>query len=61
MEEYQVEQRLQMRKSESRKQFEKTLLAEMERLQKDIDMAKQSTELHHLTAETLKKEVKNRD
>ncbi|XP_045480447.1 ras association domain-containing protein 8 [Harmonia axyridis] len=57
MEEYQVEQRLQMRKSESRKQFEKTLLAEMERLQKDIDMAKQSTELHHLTAETLKKEV----
>lgn len=48
---------MQMRKSESRKQFEKTLLAEMERLQKDIDLAKQSTELHHLTAETLKKEV----
>lgn len=57
MDEYQLEQRMQMRKSESRKQFEKTLLAEMERLQKDIDLAKQSTELHHLTAETLKKEV----
>ncbi|KAL3267490.1 hypothetical protein HHI36_011613 [Cryptolaemus montrouzieri] len=57
MDEYQSEQRQQMRKTESRKQFEKTLMAEVERLQKDIELAKQSTELHHLTAETLKKEV----
>ncbi|KAK9875853.1 hypothetical protein WA026_009640 [Henosepilachna vigintioctopunctata] len=57
MDEYQLEQRQQMRKNESRKQFEKTLMAEVERLQKDIDLAKQSTEFHHLTAETLKQEV----
>ncbi|XP_049825799.1 ras association domain-containing protein 8 isoform X2 [Aethina tumida] len=57
MDELQMEQRAQCRRSESRKQLERSLLAEVERLQKDIELAKQSTELHHLTAETLKKEV----
>lgn len=58
MDELQIEQRAQSRRHESRKQIEKSLLVEMDRLHHDIELAKQSTELHHLTAETLKKEVK---
>lgn len=57
MEELQLEQRAQFRRNDSRKQLEKGFLVEVERLQKDIELAKQSTDLHHLTAETLKKEV----
>ncbi|KAF5277602.1 hypothetical protein FQA39_LY06095 [Lamprigera yunnana] len=57
MEELQLEQRVQSRRNDSRKQLEKSFLAEVEHLQKEIELAKQSTELHHLTAETLKKEV----
>lgn len=57
MDELQMEQRAQSRRNESRKQLERSLLLEMEHIQKDIELAKQSTELHHLTAETLKKEV----
>ncbi|XP_017773970.1 PREDICTED: ras association domain-containing protein 8 isoform X5 [Nicrophorus vespilloides] len=56
MDEVQMEQRVIARRSESRKQLERNLLVEMERLQGDIELAKQSTELHHLTAESLKKE-----
>lgn len=57
MDELHLEQRAESRRSESRKQLEHTLLIEIERLQKDIELAKQSTDLHHLTAETLKREV----
>ncbi|XP_060531139.1 ras association domain-containing protein 8 [Cylas formicarius] len=57
MDELHLEQRMQSKKSESRKQVERSLLLEMERLQKDVELAKQSADLHHLTAETLKKEV----
>lgn len=57
MEELQLEQRAQVRRNDSKKQMERSLLVEMERLQRDIDLAKQSTDLHHLTVETLKKEV----
>lgn len=57
MEELQYEQRIQSRRTESRKQFERNFLAEVERLQKDLDIAKQSTEVHHITADTLKIEV----
>nr|XP_023015939.1 ras association domain-containing protein 8 [Leptinotarsa decemlineata]XP_023015944.1 ras association domain-containing protein 8 [Leptinotarsa decemlineata] len=57
MDELHIEQRSQSRRSESRKQLERNLLLEVERLQKDIELAKQSTDLHHLTAETLKREV----
>ncbi|KAB0799051.1 hypothetical protein PPYR_06931 [Photinus pyralis] len=57
MEELQLEQRVQSRRNDSRKQLEKSFLMEVERLQKDIEAAKQSTELHHLTADTLIKEV----
>lgn len=52
-----MEQRAESRRTESRKQLERTLLLEIERLQKDIELAKQSTDLHHLTGETLKREV----
>lgn len=58
MDELHMEQRSQSRRMESRKQLERNLLAEVERLQKDIELAKQSTDLHHLTAETLKREVR---
>lgn len=57
MEELQLEQRAQCRRTDSRKQLEKSFLAEMDKLQKEIEIAKQSTDLHHLTADTLKKEV----
>ncbi|KAI4463503.1 ras-associating domain containing protein [Holotrichia oblita] len=57
MDELQMEQRAQSRRNESRKQMERNLLVEIERIQHDLDLAKQSTELHHLTAEALKKEV----
>lgn len=59
MEELQMEQRAQTRRNDSKKQIERSLLVEMERLQRDIDVAKQSTDLHHLTVDTLKKEVTN--
>lgn len=57
MDELQMEQRAQTRRNESKKQMERNLMAEMERLQRDLELAKQSTEVHHLTAESLKKEV----
>ncbi|XP_057665025.1 ras association domain-containing protein 8 [Diorhabda carinulata] len=57
MDELQLEQRVQSRRAESLKQLERNILTEVERLQKDIELAKQSTDLHHLTAETLKREV----
>lgn len=57
MDELQMEQRAQNRRNDSKKQIERNLMAEMERIQKDIELAKQSADLHHFTAETLKKEV----
>lgn len=57
MDELQLEQRAQIRRNESQRSLERSLLAEVERLQREIEIAKQSTELHHLTAETLKREV----
>lgn len=59
MEDLQAEQRMTSQKFESRKEVEKGILLELERIQKDIELAKQSSELHHLTAEELKKEVSN--
>lgn len=52
-----MEQRAQVRRNESQRQLERSLVTEVERLQREIELAKQSTELHHLTAETLKREV----
>ncbi|CAG9856548.1 unnamed protein product [Phyllotreta striolata] len=59
MDEVQMEQRAQSRRQESLKQLERNILLEVDRLQKDIELAKQSAELHHLTAETLKCERTN--
>lgn len=61
MDELHLEQRAENRRSESRKHLERNLLLEIDRLQKDIELAKQSTDLHHLTAETLKREVTGRN
>lgn len=55
--EFHLEQRTESRRCESRRQLERNLLLEIERLQKDIELAKQSTDLHHITADTLKREV----
>lgn len=52
-----MEQRAQVRRNESQRQLERNLVTEVERLQREIELAKQSTEMHHLTAETLKREV----
>lgn len=60
MDELHIEQRSQNRRTETRKQIERNVLVELERLQKDIELAKQSTDLHHITAETLKREVSTR-
>lgn len=57
MDELHLEQRAQCKRSETRKQMERNLLMEMDHIQKDIELAKQSADMHHLTAETLKKEV----
>ncbi|KAL1506040.1 hypothetical protein ABEB36_005475 [Hypothenemus hampei] len=55
--ELQMEQRMTNKKSESRKQVERNVLIELDRIQKEIELAKQSSDLHYLTAEDLKKEV----
>lgn len=57
MDELHLEQRVESRRNESRKQLDQNLLLDVERLQKDIELAKKSTDLHHLTADTLKREV----
>lgn len=57
MDELQLEQRAIVRRNESRKQMERNLLVEMERLQNDLELAKQGTDMHQMTADTLRKEV----
>ena len=52
-----MEQRAQLRRNDSRKQVERNLLAEMDRIQQDIELAKKSMELHNMTTDTLRKEV----
>ncbi|XP_018327470.1 ras association domain-containing protein 8 isoform X2 [Agrilus planipennis] len=59
MEELQSEQKLQSRKSENRQQLEKNLLLEIEKLQKDMEQTKYSTEEYHMTAEALKNQENN--
>ncbi|XP_049886144.1 ras association domain-containing protein 8 [Pectinophora gossypiella] len=58
MEEIQNEQRLiNSRQHENRHALERSMLAEMENLQSQIQQAKHATEINHLTAENLKREV----
>ncbi|KAJ2954825.1 hypothetical protein O0L34_g3137 [Tuta absoluta] len=58
MDEIQNEQRLiTSRQHENRQALERSMLAEMENLQSQIQQAKHATEINHLTAENLKREV----
>ncbi|KAI5645791.1 ras association (RalGDS/AF-6) domain-containing protein [Phthorimaea operculella] len=58
MDEIQNEQRLiSSRQHENRQALERSMLAEMENLQSQIQQAKHATEINHLTAENLKREV----
>ncbi|XP_022113913.1 ras association domain-containing protein 8 isoform X1 [Pieris rapae] len=58
MEDIHTEQRLQNgRQQENRQALERTMLAEMDGLQTQIQQAKHATEINHLTAENLKREV----
>ncbi|XP_026761397.1 ras association domain-containing protein 8 isoform X1 [Galleria mellonella] len=58
MEEIHNEQRIvNSRQQENRQALERSMLAEMENLQSQIQQAKHATEINHLTAENLKREV----
>ncbi|XP_047537609.1 ras association domain-containing protein 8 [Vanessa atalanta] len=58
MEDIHNEQRvLNSRQQENRQALERSMLAEMENLQTQIQQAKHATEINHLTAENLKREV----
>ncbi|OWR41670.1 hypothetical protein KGM_212488 [Danaus plexippus plexippus] len=58
MEEIHNEQRvINSRQQENRQALERSMLAEMENLQTQIQQAKHATEINHLTAENLKREV----
>lgn len=58
MEEIHNEQRIiSSRQQENRQALERSMLAEMENLQSQIQQAKHATEINHLTAENLKREV----
>lgn len=58
LEDIQNEQRNNNSKNqENRQQLERSIFAEMESLQNQIQQAKHATEINHLTAETLKREV----
>ncbi|XP_041982993.1 ras association domain-containing protein 8 [Aricia agestis] len=58
MEDIHNEQRIiSSRQQENRQALERSMLAEMENLQTQIQQAKHATEINHLTAESLKREV----
>ncbi|KAJ0172268.1 hypothetical protein K1T71_012241 [Dendrolimus kikuchii] len=58
MEDIHNEQRIiNTRQQENRQALERSMLAEMESLQSQIQQAKHATEINHLTAENLKREV----
>ncbi|KAG7309182.1 hypothetical protein JYU34_005106 [Plutella xylostella] len=57
MEDIHTEQRLGARPQENRQALERSMLAEVESLQSQIQQAKHATEINHLTAENLKREV----
>lgn len=57
LEELQLEQRSQVRESEDRQSLERSLLGEVERLQHEVEQAKQGTEMSVQCGESLKREV----
>lgn len=52
-----MEQRSQVRESEDRQSLERSLLGEVERLQREVEQAKQGTEMSAQCGESLKREV----
>lgn len=59
LEELQMEQRSQVRESEDRQSLERSLLGEVERLQRELLQAKQSMEMSTQCSESLKREVQS--
>ncbi|XP_021929849.1 ras association domain-containing protein 8 [Zootermopsis nevadensis] len=59
LEELQLEQRSQVRESEDRQSLERSLLGEVERLQHEVEQAKQGTEMSVQCGESLKREVQS--
>jgi hypothetical protein len=57
LEELQMEQRSQVRESEDRQSLERSLLGEVERLQRELLQAKQGAEMSTQCGESLKREV----
>ncbi|XP_049805608.1 ras association domain-containing protein 8 isoform X1 [Schistocerca nitens] len=57
LEELQLEQRYVLREYEDRQSLERSLLGEMERLQREVEQARQNAEMSALCAENLKREV----
>lgn len=57
LEEVQMEERALSRESEERQQMERTLLLEVERLQREVEVAKQGAELAAHSADALRKDV----
>jgi len=52
-----MEQRSQVRESEDRQSLERSLLGEVERLQREVEQAKQGAEVSAQCGESLKREV----
>ncbi|GFG29416.1 hypothetical protein Cfor_02617 [Coptotermes formosanus] len=59
LEELQVEQRSQVQESEDRQSLERSFLGEVERLQREVEQAKQGTEMSAQCGESLKREVQS--
>jgi hypothetical protein len=57
LEELQIEQRSQVRESEDRQSLERSLLGEVERLQREVLQTKQGAEMSTQCGESLKREV----
>lgn len=52
-----MEQRSQVQESEDRQSLERSFLGEVERLQREVEQAKQGTEMSAQCGESLKREV----
>ncbi|KAJ4452317.1 hypothetical protein ANN_03837 [Periplaneta americana] len=59
LEELQLEQRSQVRESEDRQSLERSLLGEVERLQREVEQARQGAEVSAQCGESLKREVQS--
>jgi Ras association domain-containing protein 7/8 len=57
LEELQIEQRSQVQESEDRQSLERSFLGEVERLQREVEQAKQGADMSVQCSESLKREV----